>query len=385
MPSSEIVSTKVRSGRLVSTVIAGAGAKVLSAVLATARISLSEQRIWLSISIGYIAVVEAVAHATGRPDALSLSLYSPVMLLLLAGGSTLFAMGHLIYVALVLRPERPLRHLAQDWGSRFLTPQRVIAALPVVLVLPPFMSAFTSMKSMIPWLSPFLWDQTFFSWDRALHGGVDPWLLLQPFLGTPTGTAAMNLVYHKWFLVVNGVLVWQAFATGAPRLRQQFLIAFVLSWILLGTGMALLLPAAGPCYFGRVTGLADPYEPLMTYLGGVHSVGWNPAFVLQEQLWRIYSSGSLALGGGISAMPSMHVALAILFVLLGFRAGRSAGWLFLLFAALILLGSIHLGWHYAIDGYAVIPLVWLIWRVSGKLAGDPGKKQLRTRLQCSRS
>lgn len=378
MPSDEIASTKIKSGRLVSTLIGGAGIKVLFAVLATARETLSEHRVWLSISIGYIAVVEGVAYATGRLDAVSLSVYSPVLLLLLAGGSALFAMAHLVYVALVLRPERPLRHLAQDWGRRFLTPQRLIAALPVVLVLPLFMSAFTSMKSMIPWLSPFSWDPAFSSWDRTLHGGVDPWRLLQPFLGTPAGTAFMNLVYHKWFLVVNAVLLWQAFATGAPRLRQQFLIAFVLTWVLLGTGMALLLPAAGPCYFGRVTTLANPYEPLMTYLEGVHLVGWNPAFALQERLWDFYSSGSLALGGGISAMPSMHVALSILFVLLGFRASRLAGSLFLIFAALILLGSVHLGWHYAIDGYAVIPLVWLIWRVSGKLAGDPSKKRRRS-------
>ena len=375
VPSSDI-ATRTRTRRLVGTADRRDQINGYPAILGIAWESLSAHRVWLSISIFYIAVVEAVAHATGHTDAVSLSLYSPVMVLLLAGGLPLFALGHLIYVALVVRPDRPLRRLADDWGGRFLTPRRVLGALPVILVLPLFMSAFTSMKIMIPWLNPYSWDPAFSSWDRMLHGGVDPWRLLHPFLGMPTGTAVMNLVYHKWFLIVNAVLLWQALATGAPRLRQQFLIAFVLSWIVLGTGMALLFPAAGPCYFARVTGLHDPYEPLMTYLEGIHALGLNPAFALQEQLWRIYSSGSLALGGGISAMPSMHVALAVLFVLLGYRVGRLAGRLFLLFAGLILLGSIHLGWHYAIDGYAVIPLVWLIWRVSGKFVEAPGSERL---------
>lgn len=346
------------------TVRSGASSSMVRPGLA----ALWEQWLWVAIALGYVAAVVGVAHAIGRPEAVSLSLYSPVMIVLLCLSLLGFALGHLLYVCLVLRPERPLKRMAEDWSRRFDVPRRVIAAVPVLLVLPLFMSAFTSMKVMIPGLNPFSWDPTFASWDRWLHGGIDPWRLLHPMLGYPAATAGVNLLYLKWFLVLNGVLLWQAFALRDPRPRQQFFIAFVLSWILLGTVAALLAPAAGPCYYGRVTGLEDPYQPLMAYLAEGSVQGWNPAFAVQERLWRLYSSGDLALGGGISAMPSMHVAVAVLFVLLGFRHSPVLGWLMLLFALAILLGSVHLGWHYAIDGYAVIPPVLLIWRLAGRMA-----------------
>jgi divalent metal cation (Fe/Co/Zn/Cd) transporter len=32
-----------------------------------------------------------------------------------------------------------------------------------------------------------------------------------------------------------------------------------------------------------------------------------------------------------------------------------------IFAAIILLGSVHLGWHYALDSYAAIIGAWLVW------------------------
>ncbi len=339
-----------------------------SVLLPPGLVALYEHWVLVAIALGYVAAVIGVAHAIGRPEAVSLSLYSPVLIVLLGFLLLGFALGYLVYVGLVLRPERPLKRMAEDLNGRFDLRRRAIAAAPVLVVLPLFMSAFTSMKVMMPELSPFSWDPTFALWDRWLHGGIDPWRLLHPVFGHPAATAALNLLYHKWFLVVNGVLLWQAFTIRDPRLRQQFLIAFVLSWILLGTLAALLTPAAGPCYYGRITDLEDSFAPLMAYLAEGHAQGWNPAFAVQEQLWRLYSSGDLALGGGISAMPSMHVALAVLFVLLGFRHSRMLGWLMLVFAVSILLGSVHLGWHYAIDGYAAVPPVLLIWWLAGRMA-----------------
>jgi TRAP-type C4-dicarboxylate transport system permease small subunit len=89
------------------------------------------------------------------------------------------------------------------------------------------------------------------------------------------------------------------------------------------------------------------------------------ALHVQELLWQGYVTGQAEVGRGISAMPSLHVATAFLVYLVGRRVHRALGLGFGIFAVLILLGSVHLGWHYAIDGYAGIAGAGLIWWASG--------------------
>ena len=167
--------------------------------------------------------------------------------------------------------------------------------------------------------------------------------------------------------MLYGLVVWQAFTLRDPRLRMQFLITFVASWVLLGSLAATWLSSAGPCYYAQVTGLPDPFAPLMAYLAQANEVAPIWALGVQEMLWERYQTGSLELGSGISAMPSMHVASALLFFLLGRRVHRGLGLGLGVFLALILVGSVHLGWHYAIDGYLAMLGTWLIWRLVGRL------------------
>ena len=68
----------------------------------------------------------------------------------------------------------------------------------------------------------------------------------------------------------------------------------------------------------------------------------------------------------------MHVSMAFLFALVGWRASRILGIGFTVFMVLIMIGSVHLGWHYAIDGYAAIVGTWLIWWAVGWLLDRHG-------------
>jgi hypothetical protein len=65
-------------------------------------------------------------------------------------------------------------------------------------------------------------------------------------------------------------------------------------------------------------------------------------------------------------MPSVHVGIG---AWVGFGLWRTrlriAG---LLFAILTLLGSVRLGWHYAIDGYVSIAIVAVLWWLVGRFA-----------------
>ena len=106
----------------------------------------------------------------------------------------------------------------------------------------------------------------------------------------------------------------------------------------------------------------------MAYLHEADAVNAVWALSAQETLWRVLNAEELRLGGGISAMPSMHVAMAFLFFLVARRASRILGAILFIYFLLILIGSVHLAWHYAIDGYFSVVATLLIWFVSGRLA-----------------
>jgi membrane-associated phospholipid phosphatase len=184
-------------------------------------------------------------------------------------------------------------------------------------------------------------------------------------------------VYNSWFYLLALIWVWQAFTQRDRRLRQQFFLSLMLGWILLGSVAAVLFSSAGPCYFGRVTGLPDPYQPLMTYLNDANQVHGVWALGLQAALWRSYTLQEFSLLSGISAMPSMHVVLATLFALVCWRTNRWLGIVMSIYAALIMVGSVHLGWHYAIDGYAGAAGMMTIWYLVGRALS---RRQIGRRL-----
>jgi TRAP-type C4-dicarboxylate transport system permease small subunit len=94
-------------------------------------------------------------------------------------------------------------------------------------------------------------------------------------------------------------------------------------------------------------------------------------------LWNNYVSGGTTIGAGISAMPSMHVAGAMLFALLGWRTHRLLGILLSVNVALILVATVHLAWHYALDGYIAVLGTLAIWWATGAVIGRDGTVQRR--------
>ena len=54
---------------------------------------------------------------------------------------------------------------------------------------------------------------------------------------------------------------------------------------------------------------------------------------------------------GIAAFPSLHVGMIVLFTLALRRYGP-VFWCLAVYSLIVQIGSVALGWHYAIDGYA---------------------------------
>lgn len=228
-----------------------------------------------------------------------------------------------------------------------------------------FMGAFLYCKMLIPAIQPFAWDATFAEWDRAIFG-TDPWRLLHPLMANPWITFFVDVVYSSWVPVV--FLFW-AGLLASPRvpavLRSQYWLATVCSWILIGVAMAAMFSSAGPCYFADfVPGQPSPYADLVAYIHGVEASHPLSSSTAKAFLWDVYN-GRSDLPGGISAMPSMHNAQAALFVVVAYSLNRRFGHVMTVYAALIFVGSIHLGWHYAVDGIVGIAAALAIWSACG--------------------
>ena len=324
-----------------------------------------EKAVIFLISI-YIAITWSIARIYGLQDRFSVLVYpqAAVLLLVCVGAvAVLIAASHVI---LVVRPEFPVRYLIAQLRTYlgrlgFIRPAIMIVAFAALL------SSVSSFKTLIPALIPYRWDAAFYDLEQVLYGDRQAWQWLQPWISAWNLSQPINVAYNFWFFLIPGVLLWQILEINHWHRRRHFLVAFVLSWALNGSMFAVFFSSAGPCYYGRLfPGEVDPYAPLMTYLASAYHGAPVWAINTQNYLWQLYQNEELSLGSGITAMPSMHVALAWLTFLLFRRINGWLGAVALLYAGVILVGSVHLGWHYSVDGYFSILTTSLIWIAVGR-------------------
>lgn len=256
----------------------------------------------------------------------------------------------------------------------------VAAGLALYVALAAFMGAFTTLKTLLPSLNPFWADPWLAQLDRTVHLGRDPWVLLHPLLGRPPVTRLIEIVYGPVWIEITTLLplffcVWRR----DLDLRRRFLTAFLLTWIVNGCVLAGLFMSGGPAFYGDLTHDHARYDGLIRYLTSQENWAFSAASE-QRELWRMYVAGSSRIGAGISAFPSLHVSLIVLCCLAMWRVNRPAAWLLIGVAAIIVVGSVHLGWHYAVGDYAVLGLICGIWWVSGRLVGvKAGRPTVRSR------
>lgn len=290
-------------------------------------------------------------------------------------GYFIYYLMRAVFLLFKHKPQSPIAFLTKDLKAGPFNIKRLKHAFFVMLGFFFFFSTFTSMKFLIPQIHAFSWDEFFKTADNFLHFGFDPWFILQPILGHIWITKLLDFIYIFWLPSVFFVLYWQAFSQRDPHIRIRFLYSFVMVWALNGTFLAVFFSSAGPCYYEHVMGF-DYFTPLMEYLKSAHEQINIYAISTQELLWNNYQDESMLQGGGISAFPSIHVATAFLFVLLGKQINKYWYCGFLVFFIAIFLGSVHLGWHYALDGYFSILSTYFLWWLSGRCKNQKRKAKI---------
>jgi hypothetical protein len=260
-----------------------------------------------------------------------------------------------------------LAKAVMDWRRtrRDLTAHRVASAVLVAALVVPVQITFQSVKQSLGPVLGFRWDRPLSDLDRLLHAGP-AWRVFEPFM-TQSFVRMLDVLYIMWFPLLIVFIAWCCWTTHRT-LRERAILAWLLLWIGGGTVGAWLMSSGGPVYYAGIVGQPEPaYVELIDRLDALdiqiarknHRGIWD---MNQEDRWGPF--------GGISAMPSMHVAVVALIAMAAWRRWRPAGMAMWVFALLTQVGSVVLAWHYAIDGYVGVLLAWASWVLAGRWVGE---------------
>lgn len=278
---------------------------------------------------------------TGTPD-LSKSLSLAVLVMVAVAMFRLFYfIGRMWWAGI----DRPIRELRSNLKSGLQSQLVIVSGIAIIAAT---LFAMTFLKSMIAAVAPFWADPVLHRTDQWLH--VDPAglaRLFSPWMG-PIG-----IFYSYWHLVNLLGIIWVIHWRDEGRGR--FVLSYMLTWSI-GMACAYAFASAGPIFTGTYPKTLAPPSVAMAV----------------DYLLTNYRSHSAMIGGGISAFPSLHVAIAAWFALV--LAHRGWCWVGITYAAAVWACSVILGWHYLADGLAGILIALLADHLARRIVRERPSK-----------
>jgi PAP2 superfamily len=245
-----------------------------------------------------------------------------------------------------------------------------------------FEGVFTSVKNtLVVWRGGFLFDRTFADLDAFLHFGVDPWRIVIPMMDLAPLRMFVGYSYGAiWFLITFCTVYFVASSPKADAVRSRYFVSFMLVWFFLGNVLAGIFMSAGPAFYGDVTGDTGRYSSLLAFLAKGDAVG-DGTVLYQAYLWSLHASGQSGFASGISAFPSVHVGLVVMNTLFAWDANRKLGLVMVLYSLIIMVTSVGLGWHYAVDGYASAIIVIVMHSVLKRVYARAGRAAFESQIR----
>lgn len=238
-----------------------------------------------------------------------------------------------------------------------------LAAGGVVLaaIFPMVMLANANLKPALFLINPVRWDAALEDMERGLFGGVLPsaWLVRH---SPPAMLQFWDQVYGLFalFLLVSLMI---ALCREGLRGGARYIVALG-AGLLLTLLVSLACPSRGPIF---------EHPEWFAPLRGTQTALRAADLARSVEQYAVEPAVRYAVAG-ISAMPSYHVLAWTVAWLLAWRGlPRWAAALGLLLVGLNWMSTVALGWHYALDGLAAVPLaIMACWLARGLLPG-PGR------------
>ncbi len=217
-----------------------------------------------------------------------------------------------------------------------------------------------NLKMWMPVINPHLFDAAYFAWDQRLH-----WLV-EGMTNLRQGIAQFLPWADQWYqlaFVLMFVLSFCYFAVGRDPHYPHFALG-VLLVLSLGSLSYLIAPAVGP--FLYETGVNARASEAQAGMWGAFQQVQN-----QGTGW-IAAHGSAYFTGALAAMPSLHIAHAVVMTYYMTRSRSLLAPLFMLLTFWIVLESVASRWHYVIDAPFGLLLAGLVIWVVNRVC-DPGR------------
>ena len=225
----------------------------------------------------------------------------------------------------------------------------ILSFVAAVLLCALQIAALTWSKVMLPIASPFWADPLLANLDHAIFQ-TDPWRIAHMLFGW--AAPLMDRAYITWAPLKFATVLFLSLAPESTR-KSRALISYFLMFAGVLVGQ-YCLSSAGPVFYDQL-GFGSRFHQMPIE----HWVAETKAY-----LWHDYLHAGGDIGGGISAMPSLHVGAALWIALVWRSYDKRLGWLGFGYFALIAIGSVMLGWHYGVDGLAAVAIVLVAWKVS---------------------
>lgn len=267
------------------------------------------------------------------------------------------------------------------WASQYLEGERMPYAV-MGLLAASMGNFFFICKSLIRVVNPYEtsgWDLVCAKLDKFLHFGHYPHEIIIPVVNALKLAQLLDFLYAGWLVVMYVVTAWNIFGDTSVYRRLRFLWAYLLAWILLGSIGATYMSSVGPLFLQYfVPEHKDLYAGLVQNFNDITKDNFFFAAKTRVLLLKWTNNVEQVFQpNALSAMPSMHVAVAWLMTLYARAYSRKLFYVSAAFTFAVIVGTVYFGFHYAVDSYLSIPVVTALWWGVGKWLKRSGVKKTR--------